>query len=66
MSKLKNVVTLWGIVYLIITLLFYGLSQWLTPLPIYMRTLVLSGLMVFILQYLVLPGLQKLKNINSK
>jgi|GEM_PF-2832247 len=66
MNKLKNVVTLWGIVYLIITLLFYGLSQWLAPFPIYMRTLVLSGLMVFILQYLVLPGLQKLKNINSK
>ncbi|WP_139135266.1 hypothetical protein [Roseivirga sp. 4D4] len=66
MSKLKNVVTLWGIVYLIITLLFYGLSQWLSPMPIYMRTLVLSGLMVFILQYLVLPGLKRLRNIKTK
>ncbi len=52
----------WLIVYAMITLLLYGIQDWLQPLPIYLRTLVLSGMMVFGLQYLIFPSLQKWQN----
>ena len=59
MEKLKTVITIWIIVYFMITGLFYLLNSWLHLYPIYLRTFILSGLMVFALQYLVLPFLQK-------
>ena len=59
MEKLKNVIMIWGIVYMMITGLFYLLNNWLHLYPIYFRTFILSGLMVFALQYLVLPFIQK-------
>ncbi|MGB0524485.1 MAG: hypothetical protein ACPGJS_16050 [Flammeovirgaceae bacterium] len=59
MNKLKKVLTIWGIVYLLITALIYCLSEWLATQPIYVRTLVLSGVMVFGLQYLIFPILNK-------
>ncbi|MBV6647376.1 MAG: hypothetical protein KI790_18100 [Cyclobacteriaceae bacterium] len=61
MEKLKNAVVMWLIVYVLITGLFYGLNTWLSLFPIYFRTLVLSGLMVFTLQFLILPGMRKWK-----
>lgn len=60
MEKLKNVLTIWFIVYLMITGLFYLLNTWLVLFPIYLRTLILSGVMVFALQYLIFPALQKI------
>ena len=62
MKKLKSVLLIWGIVYLLITALMYGLGDWLVALPVYLRTLVLSGLMVFGLQYLVFPLLNRKKS----
>ncbi|OJJ19921.1 hypothetical protein BKI52_15700 [marine bacterium AO1-C] len=65
MSKLKNVLFTWVIVYLLIPLLIYALNVWLMNVPIYIRTLLLSGLMVFGLQYLIFPAIEKLKkNFN--
>ncbi|HAS39811.1 MAG TPA: hypothetical protein DCS93_05000 [Microscillaceae bacterium] len=61
MSKLKNVLFTWVIVYVLITLLIYVLNVWLKNVPIYFRTLVLSGLMVFGLQYVIFPTIAKLK-----
>ena len=61
MSKLKNVLFTWVIVYVLITILIYVLNVWLMNVPIYFRTLVLSGLMVFGLQYVIFPTIEKLK-----
>ena len=60
MEKLKSTIKTWSIIYGLITLLLYGLGQWLAAYPIYIRTFVLSGLMVFGMQYLVYPIIKKL------
>ncbi|MEO1052754.1 MAG: hypothetical protein AAFX87_19120 [Bacteroidota bacterium] len=65
MERLKNVMLIWSLVYLLITALIYLLNQWLVVQPIYIRTLVLSGIMVFSMQYLVLPTLQKFRKQNK-
>lgn len=62
MNKLKKVLLGWLIVYLLITVLVYSLNGLLIELPIYIQTLILSGLIEFSLQYLILPTIQKLKN----
>lgn len=62
MQKLKETFRLWIIVYVLITSILYGLHTVLLPLPIWLRSLVLSGLMVFVMQYIVFPVLQKLSN----
>ncbi|MEM7572666.1 MAG: hypothetical protein AAF433_07190 [Bacteroidota bacterium] len=59
MKRLLQVLRIWLVVYLLITLLFYLLQQWLVIMPIYLRTLLLSGIMVFALQYWILPLLRK-------
>lgn len=59
MKKLKSVLTIWIIVYVLITVLIYLMDQWLSSNPIYIRTLVLSAIMVFSLQYLIFPVLNK-------
>ena len=64
MQKFKKVLTIWGIVYLLITALIYVLQAWLASQPIYVRTLLLSGIMVFGLQYLVFPILNKFQTIK--
>ena len=66
MKKLKKILVDWVIIYSLITLLLYGLNQWLLAYPLYIRTLVLSGLMVFTLQYLVFPTIQKIRNHKIK
>jgi len=65
MRKLKDVLTIWVIVYGLVTVLFYLLQETLTELPTYLRTLLLSGIMVFGMQYLVLPVLHQLKMYTS-
>ena len=62
MKKLRQVLTTWSIVYLMITVLIYGLNEWLIQQPIYVRTLVLSAVMVFGLQYVILPAIEKIKS----
>ena len=67
MKKLKNVVILWMMVYLLITTLFFLLNPWLMLMPLYIRTLILSMIMVFGMQYVILPSLEQLKtNILTK
>ena len=63
MKTIKSTIRTWLIVYFLITGLMYGLNHWY---PIYLRTLILSGLMVFALQYLVAPVLQKWKEHTTK
>ena len=50
MQKLKNVLTIWLIVYVLITSLYYSLQEWLSLFPLFIRTAVLSAVMVFGLQ----------------
>lgn len=64
MQKFKKVLTIWGIVYLLITALIYFLQAWLASQPFYVRTLILSAIMVFGLQYLVFPILNKFQTIK--
>ena len=66
MQKLQNVLTLWVPVYFLITGLCYGLNEWLISMPIYLRTLLLSAIMVLGIQYMIIPGLQLLKRIRIK
>jgi len=65
MKKLQNVLIIWIPVYFLITGLFYSLNNWLVSMPIYLRTLLLSGIMVFGIQYVILPGIQQLKKLKS-
>ena len=62
MRKLRNVIVNWGVIYVLITALIYVLNQWLITYPLYLRTLVLSGIMVFGMQYMISPFLSKLLN----
>lgn len=61
MQKLKQVLLIWAIVYVLITTLLYGMGSWIANLPVYGRTLLLSAVMVFAMNYVVMPALQKLK-----
>lgn len=61
MKQLKNTLLTWGIAYLLITGLLYALNSWLAPYPIYLKTLVLSGLMVFAMNYFIFPGLKRIR-----
>ena len=60
MKKLRNVIVNWGVIYVLITALIYVLNQWLIASPLYLRTLVLSVIMVFGMQYMISPMLEKL------
>lgn len=66
MNRFKNTLISWSVAYLLITVILYSLNQWLMDYPLYLRTLVLSGLMVFTMQYAAFPALQKLKIIKRK
>lgn len=66
MNKFKHTLISWVTAYLLITAILYGLNQWLLHYPLYLRTLLLSGLMVFAMQYAAFPALQKLKIIKRK
>lgn len=59
-QRLKDTLKTWTIVYVIITLLLYGLGTWLNQFPLFARTLILSGIMVFLMQYLVIPALKSI------
>ena len=64
MPKLKHVLIIWIVVYALITALIYLTNPWLVPHPVYIRTLILSVIMVFGLQYLVFPLLAKFELIK--
>ena len=61
MEKLNQVLLIWAIVYVLITSLLYGMGSWIADLPVYGRTLLLSTVMVFAMNYVVIPTLQKFK-----
>ncbi|GAB5523400.1 MAG: hypothetical protein Roseis2KO_12720 [Roseivirga sp.] len=66
MSRFKNTLISWATAYVLIATILYGFNQWLVHYPLYLRTLALSGLMVFVMQYAAFPALQKLNIINRK
>lgn len=66
MKKLKNALVTWGMAYGLITGLLYALNEWLNAYPVYVRTLILSGLMVFALQYVLFPSLEYIKNNKNR
>ena len=66
MHKLKNVITTWVIVYVLITSLYYSLQDWLSLFPLFVRTGILSGVMVFGLQFVVFPILAKIREAMVK
>ena len=61
MQKLKSVLTIWLIVYVLITSLYYSLQEWLSLFPLFIRTAVLSAVMVFGLQYVIFPLIAKVR-----
>ena len=66
MHKLKNVITTWVLVYVLITSLYYSLQDWLSLFPLFVRTGILSGVMVFGLQFVVFPILAKIREAMVK
>ena len=62
MKKFRKVLINWGIIYFLITTLIYTLHQWLGDYPLFLQTLILSGIMVFMMQYMISPLLEKLLN----
>lgn len=59
MKSLSHVLRVWLIVYVRITTIIYSLDHWLNDLPTLVKTAILSGMMVFALQYALLPLLNK-------
>ncbi|MEO0876256.1 MAG: hypothetical protein AAFY48_16780, partial [Bacteroidota bacterium] len=64
-QKLKNVLTIWLIVYVLITSLYYSLNDWLSLFPLFVRTGVLSAVMVFGLQYIIFPLIAKVREAKA-
>ena len=66
MNKLLNAMKIWMIAFLMITIIQFGLQDWLTSLSIYAKSLILSGIMVFGLQYMVFPMLKWLEQTKHE
>lgn len=56
----KNAVLVWIAIYPSISLLSYLAGPWLATLPLLLRTLVLTGVLVPILVFVLLPALHRL------
>lgn len=59
-SKYKMAVLIWMAIYPTSNLIFLLVGPWLDPLPVYLKTLVLSSILVPVMVFLLLPLLQKL------
>ncbi|GAB4430616.1 MAG: hypothetical protein OHK0039_49260 [Bacteroidia bacterium] len=59
-SKHKMAVIIWIAIYPSVNLLFFLLGDWLATLPMLLRTLVLTLVLVPLMVYVLLPGLTRL------
>lgn len=50
----------WLAIYPLITGIFLLLGPWLMQLPLLLRTLLLTGVLVYLMTYIVMPRLMKL------
>jgi antibiotic biosynthesis monooxygenase (ABM) superfamily enzyme len=49
----------WLAIYPLITLIFWVFGPWLSALPLLLRTFLLTGVLVYLMTYLVMPKLMK-------
>lgn len=50
----------WLAIYPLITVIFLLFGNWLSALPLLLRTLLLTGVLVFLMTYLVMPKLMQI------
>jgi antibiotic biosynthesis monooxygenase (ABM) superfamily enzyme len=58
--RYKTALLIWLAIYPSINLLFWMLGDWLLQFPLLIRTLVLTGILVPLMVFVLLPLLQKL------
>jgi antibiotic biosynthesis monooxygenase (ABM) superfamily enzyme len=58
--RYKTALLIWVAIYPSINLLFWSLGDWLQQFPLWVRTLVLTGILVPLMVFVLLPLLQKL------
>lgn len=67
MSKRRNTIIVWIAIYPAITLLSYAIGGELNNLPVYLRTLILTGILVPLMVYFLIPFWAKvLQKVPSK
>ncbi len=64
-STLKPTLKTWMIAYILITGLLYFTEDWIGVLPLYLRTLLLSGTMVLGLKYIIYLILNRLPSFST-
>lgn len=57
--RYKTALLIWLAIYPSINLLFWLLGDWLAQLPLLLRTLVLTGMLVPLMVFVMLPLLQR-------
>lgn len=65
-TSLKTFLATWLGAFLLITALLYALGPMMAEWPVWLRALVLSGLMVLAMQSLMSPVISMLTNTTSK
>lgn len=58
--KYKMAVLIWLAIYPSINVLFLLLGDWLVTLPLFLRTLILTGILVPLMVFVLLPLLMKI------
>lgn len=58
--RYKSAVVIWLAIYPALTVTLFLLSPVLTPLPLFLRTLVLTVILVPLMVYVLVPGVQRL------
>lgn len=58
--RYKMFLLTWLAIYPLITAIFLVLGDWLNTLPLLLRTLLLTGVLVYLMTYIVMPKLTKL------
>lgn len=58
--KYKMAILIWLAIYPTANVIFLLLGEWINPLPVYLKTLVLTLILVPIMVFILLPLLQRL------
>jgi antibiotic biosynthesis monooxygenase (ABM) superfamily enzyme len=59
-QRYKMFLLTWLAIYPLITGIYLMFGNWLSALPLLLRTLLLTGLLVYLMTYIVMPKLMKL------
>ncbi|MGB6230126.1 MAG: hypothetical protein WBF53_08370 [Litorimonas sp.] len=60
MSRARQTLFTWAVVYPLITALLWAGGDWLSPLPLAARTLIVTALLVPIMDYMAMPTARRL------